>query len=441
MASVNSQLQPISVTDTVRDYKHASRTFVDNNFELQPRHSNLFHVVFSFTAEAATLFNTIEKLELPILVKSIDLPQYTIDVRTQNQYNRKVQSHHGMQYQPITAVFHDDVKELIRNMWHKYYIFYNADATYDLDSNSYTPYDKYNDRVQQQWGFQRGNKRFFKDIKIYSMHNHKFAEYTLINPIITAFNHDSHSYGNPSFMQNSVQFAYETVKYATGYVNEITPRGFGDIHYDVERSDIAPVDSENKAFINGELTSVSGQQPADLFQGNLIGVIKDADIVYGSQKQVLTGNVLQDTLSILANNALTGKKLTNNVLVPVTGLGKQLLENSFIGPENIVKNVSNFFTGNPIVKTQGQNITTNKYTSISNNVSQSPIGYATNIPNNNGSIANPITMSQNVKYNSSTNTAGTRTQKINQLTQRLNNPNTPDGEKNAIRQQLQLMGK
>lgn len=441
MASVNNNLKPINAGNTVRDFKHASRTFVDNNFELQPRHSNLFHVVFSFTPEAATLFNTIEKLEMPILVKSIDLPQYTIDVQTHNQYNRKVQSHHGMQYQPISAVFHDDVKELIRNLWHKYYTFYNADPTYSLDSNSYNPYDKYNDRTQQQWGFQRGNKRFFKDIKIYSMHNHRFAEYTLINPVITAFNHDSHAYGNPTFMQNSMQFAYETVKYATGYVNEITPRGFGDIHYDVERSDISPSNSENAAFIDGELKNVSNQRERDLFQGNLIGVIKDAEIVYGSQKQTLTGNVLQDTLSILANNALTGQKLTSNILVPVTGLGKSLLEDSFIGPDNVVNTVSNFFTGNATATSQGKNITTTKYNGTSANNTQTNLGYSNIRPNDNSSVASPITMSQNVPVYSATTTSGTKTQKVAQLKQRLNSASTPDGEKAFLRQQIELMEK
>ena len=60
-----------------------------------------------------------------------------------------------------------------------------------------------------------GNKRFFKNIKIYSMHNHKFAEYTLINPIITSFNHDNHAYANGGLMQHSMSLAYETVKYAS----------------------------------------------------------------------------------------------------------------------------------------------------------------------------------------------------------------------------------
>ena len=74
---------------------------------------NLFHVVFEFTAEAQGLFNTVEKLEMPILVKSIDLPSYSIDVQTHNQYNRQVQTHHKISYNPVNVAFHDDVKELI----------------------------------------------------------------------------------------------------------------------------------------------------------------------------------------------------------------------------------------------------------------------------------------------------------------------------------------
>ena len=239
MASVNSLLTQISSGETMRDYKHASKTFIDNNFELHPKFSHLFHVVFEFTPDAATVFDTTTQLEIPLLVKSADLPAYTMDVQTHNQYNRKTQSHHAFQYQPVTIRFHDDTKEVIRTLWHNYYTFYNADPTYDIKGNAYTTSDRYANRNAQQWGLQRGNKRFFKNIKIYSMQNHKFAEYTLVNPIITAFNHDQHAYANGGLMENTMQVAYETVKYATGYMNNINPRGFGDIHYDVETSDLS----------------------------------------------------------------------------------------------------------------------------------------------------------------------------------------------------------
>jgi len=92
MASVNPLLTGLGSGKSVKDYQHASRTFVDNNYELQPKYSNLFHVVFEFTPEAATLFDTVAQLEIPILVKSIDLPAYTLDVATHNQYNRQTQN-------------------------------------------------------------------------------------------------------------------------------------------------------------------------------------------------------------------------------------------------------------------------------------------------------------------------------------------------------------
>lgn len=394
MASVNPNLSPLAESETVRDYKHASRTFVDNNYELHPRFSHLFHVVFEFTPEAATLFNTVEQLEIPILVKSVDLPTYTVDVQTHNQYNRKVQSHHSMNYNPVVVRFHDDAKELIRNLWHKYYIYYNADPTYELDSNSYTAYDKYSNRVQQQWGMQRGNKRFFKNIKIYSMHNHKFAEYTLINPIITAFNHDSHAYANGSTMEHTMQLAYETVKYATGFVNNISPRGFGDIHYDVETSDLSTTNTDTEAFINGQTVSVAGQQPKDLFQGNVIGVIKDAEIVY-NETRLNTGDVITDTLSILANNVLTGKKTTSNILVPVTGLAESVAT-KYAGniTEGIISTVSNLGSSTAI-RSEGQNVQTFNANTTS---TTSDVGFAKKVPNNNATVSNPNNISDTLQY-------------------------------------------
>lgn len=411
MASINSQLRAITNDGTVRDYAHGSRTFVDNNYELHPKFSNLFHVVFNFMPEAATLFNTVEKLEIPILVKSIDLPSFTIDAQTHNQYNRQVTTHHKMVYNPITATFHDDAKDLIREMWNKYYIFYNADSTYDLDSNSYTPYDKYGERVQQQWGLQRGNKRFFKNIKIYSMHNHKFTEHTLINPIITAFNHDTHAYANGGLMQHTVQFSYETVKYATGYVNNVTPTGFGDLHYDTERSDLDP-NTQNQAFINGESKDVAGQRERDMFRGNVIGTIQDAEVIYNQTQPITSGNVIQDTLSIFANNLLTGAKPTSNILVPVTGLFKQAagtkVENF---TDNLIDTGINFASN--LLSSQGKNVGTTSFTT-------SP------------KITNPEPVRQNTRV------SGTRNQRLSQLQTRLNDPNIGPQEAEAIKERIRL---
>jgi len=411
VASINSQLRSLTNDGTVRDYAHASRTFVDNNYELHPKFANLFHVVFNFMPEASTLFNTVDKLEIPILVKTIDLPSFTIDTQTHNQYNRQVNSHHKIIYNPITATFHDDAKDLIRELWNKYYIFYSADSTYDLDSNSYTPYDKYGNRVQQQWGLQRGNKRFFKNIQIYSMHNHKFTEHTLINPIITAFNHDTHSYENTGLLQHTMQFAYEGVKYATGYVNNVTPTGFGDLHYDTERSDLDP-NTQNEAFINGQMRDVAGQQARDMFQGNVIGVVKEADVIYNSSKPITSGNVIQDTFNIFANNLLTGQKPTSNILVPVVGAFKQTGGNIANNITDGIINTATDFATN-LISSQGQNI------------SNTSNPKAPSIQNN------PIAKK-------STTTSATRALRQRQLQDRLNDPSIGPAEAEAIKERIRL---
>jgi len=421
MASVNPLLSPLTQGETMRDYKHASRTFVDNNFELQPRHGNLFHVVFEFTAEAQSLFNTVEKLEMPVLVKSIDLPSYSIDVQTHNQYNRQVQTHHKISYNPVTATFHDDVKELIRNLWHKYYAFYSADPTYSLDSNSYNTQDRYANRTQQQWGLQRGNKRFFKNIKIYSMHNHKFAEYTLINPIITSFNHDNHAYANSGLMQHTMQLAYETVKYATGFVNDVNPTGFGEIHYDVETSDLSNGDQLGQAFIDGQLVNTNGQRPTDLYSSNL-GTIGSQGILFDNLSNLSFGSVISTALGKVANNLLTGQKPTSNILVPFIGKAsiKDLDANDVTSI--VVNNQTNFGT-NDSISSQGQSIGNPLFTNTVTSTQQTNVGYASTIPNTTGTVGVPNKISDVTTYTKQSTSANTRSASVNLAKQKLQDPN------------------
>jgi len=421
MASVNPLLSPLTQGETVRDYKHASRTFVDNNYELQPRHGHLFHVVLEFTAEAQSLFNTVEKLEMPILVKSIDLPTYTIDVQTHNQYNRQVQTHHKISYNPVTATFHDDVKELIRNLWHKYYAFYSVDPTYSLDSNSYNTQDRYANRTQQQWGMQRGNKRFFKNIKIYSMHNHKFAEYTLINPIITSFNHDTHAYANSGLMQHTMQLQYETVKYATGYVNNTGPTGFGDIHYDIETSDLSNGDQFGQVFIDGQLVNTNGQSPQDLYSSNL-GTIGSQGILFDNLSNLTFGSVINTALGKVANNLLNGQKPTSNILVPFIGKSSIKDLNVTDITNIVVNNATNSGTNN-VISSQGQSIGNSLFTNTVNSSPSVDIGYANNVPNSTGTIGAPNKISSVTTYQTSSNSAGTRQQVVDLAQKRLQDPN------------------
>ena len=85
---MNAFLNALTGRKSLRDYQHASRTFRDGNFRLLPKQKFLFYVVFNLSPTAAAIVKDETKREISMLVKSVDLPTYTFDVQTFNQYNR-----------------------------------------------------------------------------------------------------------------------------------------------------------------------------------------------------------------------------------------------------------------------------------------------------------------------------------------------------------------
>ena len=318
MTSVNSILSALSKGDNVRDYQHAARLFVDNNYELQPRYANLFHVVFNLTAQAAKYFNGVEKLEINMLVKSIDLPSFNIDTQTHNQYNREVHSQHKIHYNPVNVTFHDDQKDLIRSFLYTYTNFYYDDSKYRLGGGSYSTNDRYGGRKDNQWGLSKGNIRFFKDIRVYSMLQKRFAEYILINPMITNFGHDAHAYTNTGLMQHTMQIQYETVKYATGFVNNVNPKGFGDIHYDKTPSPIGIFGRgpSNSIFFGGGLIDAANVVAGDLASGNIIGAIVKGGLIFNNTKDISLKDVFSSDLKRATNKILRGQNPLADISIP-----------------------------------------------------------------------------------------------------------------------------
>jgi len=328
VASVNSILSALSKGDNVRDYQHGARLFVDNNYELQPRYSNLFHVVFNLTAQAAGYFNGVEKLEINMLVKSIDLPSFNIDTQTHNQYNREVHSQHKIHYNPVNVTFHDDQKDLIRSFLYTYANFYYNDSKYDLVSGAYSTNDRYGGRKDNQWGMSTGNGRFFKDIRVYSMLQKRFAEYILINPMITNFGHDSHAYTNTSLMQHTMQIQYETVKYATGFINNINPKGFGIIHYDKTPSPLGK-GTPNSIFFGGGLIDAANVISRDLAAGNVIGAIVKGGIIFNQTKDIDLGDALFKDLQRATSKILRGQNPLADIIVPnIFGKGSRAAQST-----------------------------------------------------------------------------------------------------------------
>jgi hypothetical protein len=323
--------------DGLKDYSHAAKTFRTNGYELTPRYKFLFHVFFTINTgqipQLANAFGDGEVATVGLMVKTVQLPTYSITVDTMNQYNRKKLVQSKINYNPVQIVFNDDQSDLIRNMWYNYYRYYYKDSTYNYDNSAsingsigrlqtqangfgYGTGDIYeNSRQVNDWGYAgegyqdslalpgstvnpTNKPPFFRDIKIYGLSQKKFASYVLINPMITEWQHDTYDYSQGgATMTNSMTVAYETVKYFNGYVGGNQPSstvvGFADPnHYDVTRSGIARPGSQSTVFGQGGLVDAGVGLLEDLNalqtgQGglqNVLGAVQKAGTAFETFK-------------------------------------------------------------------------------------------------------------------------------------------------------------
>ena len=449
MPSVNTFLNALEKGDQIKDFAHASRLFVDNNYELQPRHQHLFAVVFNFTPDAARLFNSVEKMEIPMLVKTIDLPGFNIQTETHNQYNKQTHSQHKINYNAVNITFHDDQRDLIRSFFHTYQNYYYRDSSHQLGSGIYNTENKYTGYRNGQWGFSQGNSRFFKDIRVYSMYQKRFAEYTLVNPIVSALQHDSHAYASGGLMQHTMSVNYEAVKYSTGFVNNINPKGFGEIHYDKTPSPLGTAGGllEDTVLFQGGLLDTAGTLAKDLFNGNILGAVARGAVIFNQAKNIDLGEVLQKDGTRIIGSILRGQNPLNDIIVPTTQ-GSTTLGGSPPARTSVDRNA------NPprnLVTSNGSNILNNLFR-VPNNTPETPIGSARSVPNNSGTKADPNNIGDILTNlfggGSNTNQLATKEQQLSSRLAQLNSQiaNDPPGgtpafiirERDELQQRIDL---
>jgi hypothetical protein len=334
-------LQGFFGADGLKDYTHASKTFRTNGYELSPRYKFLFHVFFNInTGQIPALqqvFGNGDVATVGLMVKSVQLPTYSIDVDTMNQYNRKRLVQSKINYNPVQIIFNDDQGDLIRNMWYNYYSYYYKDPSqkYEAVPNtngtignlatlsngfSYNARDIYdNSRQVSDWGYigegyqdsaffgpSLGNPNkppFFRDIKIYGLSQKKYAAYVLINPMISGWDHDTYDYsaGN-GVMTNTMSIQYETVKYWTGAIGGAQPSnpvsGFADPdHYDTRRSALARPGSTNSVFGQGGIIDAGAGILEDLQAKNLqgiIGAVQKAGTAYETSQRITRAGINEE---------------------------------------------------------------------------------------------------------------------------------------------------
>jgi hypothetical protein len=218
-------------------------------------------------------------------------------------------------------------------MWYNYFSYYYKDPSQKYgnapNSNgtlgeskdnaagfSYNNRDIYqNNRRVNDWGYvgesysdgtnsASGKPPFFRDIRIYGFDQHKFVEYVLVNPLISAWNHDTYEYSsNDGIMKNTMTIQYETVKYYSGAIGagrpDVNVEGFADpALYDTRPSFLGAPGSTSTATGQGSQLQVGQGRIQDLQAGTVaspVGGAQRADVLY-SQKKVLGEAVPSDNL-------------------------------------------------------------------------------------------------------------------------------------------------
>lgn len=234
----------------IHNYNHAGELFNTNRFEYAPKYAYLFHVKFdladTYTGSLDAKSDTLKTIGM--LVKSVNLPKFSVDTKTLNAYNRPNIVQSKIKYDPVTITFHDDNADAVLSLWRDYYTYYYRDTDYNGNNDSlapaYTTEHKYaSKRTQTGWGYTLRSganaQQMLRAIRIYSLHAGKFTQYVLINPIITSFQHGEHRVGENSPMEHTMTIAYESVSYLTGTTTEDSVPGFADQHYDRTQSPIA----------------------------------------------------------------------------------------------------------------------------------------------------------------------------------------------------------
>jgi hypothetical protein len=361
MAFGQDSLQPFPSGEGLRDYQHAAKTFRAGGYDLAPRNKFLFYVYFNLNTNIPAVANLMsggKSSTIGLTVKTAQLPGYTIDVATMNQYNRKRLVQTKINYNPATIVFNDDHSDLIRNMWYQYYQYYYSDPVYKygntpnqsgtlgeistaLSGFSYGSNDVYSpSRPVQKWGLNgqgynnptlqslasslltgpsSGQEPFFRDITIYGMSQKTYAQYTMINPLITEWTHDTYDYSaSNGIMTHTMSIRYENVKYYSGAVGGATPSGpvtgFADpSHYDVVKSPIAIPGSTDTVEIQGTIQPSPNGSKQDL-QALAVGQNTTQNLLGA------VGQALVPTAASFLNGALAGSgALTQGLVAGLAG--------------------------------------------------------------------------------------------------------------------------
>lgn len=278
------------------DFQHAQRLYIDNAMRLAPKTKFLSFVNFTINPEALRNLPRLDNAhlaELNMLVKTFDMPQYRASVDTKNQYNRKKNVQTRIDYQPINLTLHDDNFGITTMLMEAYYRYYFRDSNISDISATYNPRSTYEPSNGRTYRFGLDNDKtvpFFRNIKLYQFSRQQYTEFTLVNPIVSQWGHDSMDQTDGTGLaENKLVLEYEAVLYDRGAIGEDSPATFATSHYDTTPSPL----------------SIEGGGVANLFGGG--GVLDGASSVLGD---ITSGNIGLGTIINGINTVRNAKDLS-----------------------------------------------------------------------------------------------------------------------------------
>ena len=390
MPSINNFLSGFSNgLPGLKDFRHASRLYIDDNFKLAPKQKFLFHVVFDIdNTVPARAFTTNERLELNMLVKTCELPKYNMNLEEKQQYNKKIYVGTKIQYAPVTITFHDDNADTVNAFWKSYYEYNISDSLSVANAGGVnTTKDNLYDLLpaSTQFGMDNAQKRrqpFLKNITIFAMHKKRFTSFTLVNPIIGSFSHDNLDQADGAgIMSNTMQIFYETVLYGVGLVRTGIP-GFATVHYDLEPSPLSVLGrGTTSIFGPGGIVDGIGSVITDIQNDNFnVGTILTAVNTYNNARKIKAKAAVKEELKGIVKEGVIeiGKQagtITNpvgnfsvgNAAVAAVAVGATLASAKGMVDDRTNKN--NRVISNPVIDTQNFLSPTESFNLIENNLS------------------------------------------------------------------------
>lgn len=340
-------LKQVVTGDQIKDRQHAARLFVDNNFRLAPKSDWIFHVFFDLDPQLSNIRDSMKLVEHGMLVKAVDLPKFSVQNKTLNEYNRPNIVQTKINFNDINITFHDDQANVVRGLWYDYLTYYYRDLDIGYSSSSgtvnpahYAP-SLYNDGQRQllnRFGYTprsfdgQSEQQYIKAIRIYSLHQKRFSEYTLVNPTIIGFQHGSHNVSSGTGLDCVMSVAYETVLYASGFVTPTTVRGFADLHYDKSPSPLTPAGGGTNSILGpgGILNSID-DVIGDGSNGNFGSAAFKALRAYNKNKNVNLLGLAKGELTTAITDMIRGKDPRDRFFIPTTG---SLSNQNFPGIQN-----------------------------------------------------------------------------------------------------------